>query len=65
LEIAISQKNIGFTYIGSFGLHDSLRPKVMSCIQYARLEGKLNVILVSGDHKLTAQVVALKAGVLT
>lgn len=45
-------------------MHDSLRPKVQSCIKYARDEGKLNVILISGDHKLTVEKIAERAGII-
>jgi len=53
-----------FTFIGCFGLRDPLRPKVLSCVNYARNEGKLMVRLVSGDHLETAKKVAMKAGIL-
>lgn len=40
--------------IGAFGLKDSLRPTVKSCVKFARDQAELNVRLISGDHAETA-----------
>lgn len=64
LEHRLSQGDLPFCYIGSFGLRDTLRPRVKSCVQYARDHAKLGVRLVSGDHIETAKMVAIKAGIL-
>lgn len=64
LEDSLNNGALPLTFIGVFGLKDSLRPKVKSAITYARDLGKLNVRLVSGDHYETAKAVALKSGIL-
>lgn len=61
---AIENGDLQLTLIGTFGLRDPLRNKVQSCVKYAREHAKLNVRLVSGDHKETAKSVAQKAGIL-
>lgn len=64
LENKLSENQLPFCYIGSFGLRDTLRPRVQSCVQYARDHAKLGVRLVSGDHIETARMIAIKAGIL-
>jgi len=65
LEDALINDNIELTFVSVFGLKDPLRPKVTSCVKYARDSGKMGVRLVSGDHVSTAKAVALKAGILS
>ena len=65
LEDALSSGELQLTFLGAFGLRDPLRPKVQSCIKYAKEHGELGVRLVSGDHLETARTVATKAGILT
>jgi len=55
---AIEHRDLQLTLISTFGLRDPLRNKVQSCVKYAREHAKLNVRLVSGDHKETAKSVA-------
>jgi len=62
--LAAGDDSFQFCYIGSFGLRDTLRPRVQSCVQYARDHARLGVRLVSGDHIETAKQVAIKAGIL-
>lgn len=64
LEEGLNKDILPFCYIGSFGLRDQLRPRVGSCIAYARENAYLNIRLVSGDHIDTARMVAIKAGIL-
>lgn len=64
VEELVNSQQLPFCYIGSFGLRDTLRPRVQSCVQYARDHARLGVRLVSGDHLETAKMVALKAGIL-
>ena len=45
-------------------MRDKNRPTVKSGIKYAIEDGKMNVRMISGDHKDTCQVVALKAGII-
>lgn len=64
IEDMVNSQQLPFCYIGSFGLRDTLRPRVQSCVQYARDHARLGVRLVSGDHIETAKMVAIKAGIL-
>jgi magnesium-transporting ATPase (P-type) len=64
VEELLNTQQLPFCYIGSFGLRDTLRPRVQSCVQYARDHAKLGIRLVSGDHFETAKNVAIKAGIL-
>lgn len=64
MEDALLNSQLPLTYIGAFGLRDSLRPRVPSCVTYARDHARLAVRLVSGDHLETAKAVAFKAGIL-
>lgn len=65
LERALEENSsINFIYLATFGLRDSLRPKVTSSIEYAVKAAQINVRLVSGDHKITATQFALKAGII-
>jgi magnesium-transporting ATPase (P-type) len=50
--------------IGMIALRDKNRATVKSAIHYATDVGKMNVRMISGDHKETCQVVALKAGII-
>lgn len=59
------EEDPSMTLIGIFGLKDSLRAKVQSCVHYARFYAQLGVRLVSGDHMDTARQVALKSGIMT
>jgi len=51
-------------FVGAFGMKDPLRPRVQSCVNYARNHAQMQVRLVSGDHIETAKAVAIKAGIL-
>jgi len=64
IEDGLNNGHFAFCYLGTFGLRDTLRPRVQSCVQYARDHARLGVRLVSGDHIETAKMVALKAGIL-
>ena len=52
------------TFLGLFALHDPLRQKVNSSVQYAT-KGMITTRLVSGDHIETAKAVAVQAGIMT
>lgn len=47
---------------GFYGLKDSLRPEVKEAIGQAQQAG-LKVVMITGDHKLTAQTIAQEAGI--
>lgn len=64
LEDAVDNGQLPLAFVGAFGLKDSLRAKVPSCVKHARENAQMTVRLVSGDHIETARAVALKSGVL-
>ncbi len=45
-----------------FGMKDALRPEVEEAMQRAISAG-IRVVLITGDHKVTAQAIALEAGI--
>lgn len=50
------------TFVGFFGMQDVLRPEVAGAMERATAAG-IRVVMITGDHKLTAHAVALEAGV--
>jgi len=58
----ISAKNIVFD--GLVALADPLRPKIPQAIAEARAAG-INVVMLTGDHKNTAEEIARQAGLVT
>ena len=49
-------------FIGFFGMKDALRPEVASAMEKATLAG-MRVVMVTGDHKATAEAIAKEAGI--
>ena len=64
LEEYLIGGQLSLSFIGVIGLKDPLRPRVQSCVKYAREHAQMQVRLVSGDHIETAKAVAIKAGIL-
>ncbi len=72
LGIAIEQKaktksiDIGdvgdLTFIGLFGIRDTLRPEVNEALSKARAAG-IRVVMITGDHVITAEAIATEAGI--
>ena len=52
------------TFLGLLGMIDPARPEVVGAVQVARDAG-LKCVMVTGDHKDTAEAIALQIGVLT
>ncbi|MBI4029276.1 MAG: HAD-IC family P-type ATPase [Candidatus Blackburnbacteria bacterium] len=52
----------GLTFAGFFGLKDTLRPEVHDAVQKAISAG-IKVVMITGDHKATAQAIAKEAGI--
>ena len=50
------------TFVGFFGMKDALRSEVAEATEKAVLAG-IRVVMITGDHKLTAQVIAKEAGI--
>jgi len=55
------EKNKKMVFVGFFALHDPIRNETKEAIQLCRQAG-LKPIIVTGDHRLTAQAVAEKLG---
>ena len=53
----------GLTFVCLFCMEDSIRPEVKDSILRAT-EAGLRVVMITGDHKLTAQAIAKEAGIL-
>lgn len=50
------------TFLGFLGMKDALRPEVHDAIKKANSAG-IRVIMITGDHKITARAVAKEAGI--
>ena len=59
----ISQEKIdNITFVGFFGMKDALRPEVPGAMSRAA-EAGVRVIMITGDHKITARAIAKEAGI--
>ncbi len=52
----------GLTFVGFFGMKDALRPEVADAMQKATSAG-IRVVMITGDHKITACAIAKEAGI--
>ena len=52
----------GLTFVSLFGMQDILRPEVVGAMERATAAG-IKVVMITGDHKLTAQAIAKEAGI--
>jgi len=52
----------GLTFVSLFGMQDILRPEVAGAMERATAAG-IKVVMITGDHKLTAQAIAKEAGI--
>ena len=52
----------GLTFVGLFGMQDILRPEVAEAMARASSAG-IKVVMITGDHKLTARAIAKEAGI--
>ncbi|MFA5933247.1 MAG: HAD-IC family P-type ATPase [Microgenomates group bacterium] len=50
------------TFVGFFGLKDTLRPEVHEAMRQAMSAG-IKVVMITGDHKITAEAIAREAGI--
>ncbi len=50
------------TFVGFFGMNDALRPEVKEAMQRVR-EADMRVVVITGDHRLTAQAIAKEADI--
>lgn len=49
------------SFVGFYGMKDALRPEVADAMHRASLAG-IRVVMITGDHKVTAQAIAKEAG---
>jgi len=61
IELAKEERDKKMVFVGFFALHDPLRQETGEAIQLCRQAG-MRPIIVTGDHRLTAQAVAEKLG---
>ncbi|MFH0927733.1 MAG: cation-transporting P-type ATPase [Candidatus Micrarchaeota archaeon] len=59
----ISSLERGYTFLGLIGFADPLRPGVHEAIERAERAG-VRIVMITGDHSLTAQSIAREAGIL-
>lgn len=52
----------GLTFVNFFGMQDILRPEVADAMERAAAAG-IKVVMITGDHRLTAQALAKEAGI--
>lgn len=59
----VTAKNIsGLTLVGFWGMKDALKKEVKEALQKAEAAG-IKVVMITGDHKITAQAIATEAGI--
>jgi Ca2+-transporting ATPase len=61
-EILAPEEIKSLTFVGFFGMKDALRPEVAESMQKAVSAG-IQVVMITGDHKVTAQAIAKEAGI--
>ncbi len=61
-ESVSSEMIHGLTFLGFFAMEDALRPEVPSAVESASSAG-VRVVMITGDHIITARAVALSAGI--
>lgn len=60
----ISPKDVkNLTFAGFFGIKDSLRSEAIESIEKIKSAG-IKVVMITGDHKITARAIAKEAGIL-
>lgn len=61
-EILEPKEIKSLTFVGFFGMKDALRPEVAEAMKKAVSAG-IRVVMITGDHKITAQTIAKEAGI--
>ncbi|HBT81547.1 TPA: ATPase [Candidatus Giovannonibacteria bacterium] len=61
-EILAPEEIKSLTFVGFFGMKDALRLEVAEAMQKAASAG-IRVVMITGDHKVTAQAIAKEAGI--
>ncbi|MFA7193454.1 MAG: HAD-IC family P-type ATPase [Candidatus Paceibacterota bacterium] len=52
------------TFVGFIGMKDTIRPEVFESMKRAKQAG-IKVVMITGDHKITAQAIAKEAGIFS
>jgi Ca2+-transporting ATPase len=63
-ETAVVGKLSHLTFVGFFGLRDPIREEVYDAVKKAKSAG-IRIIMITGDHKITASAIAKEAGILS
>lgn len=50
------------TFVGLLGMHDALRAEVVHTVLRAR-EAGIRTVMITGDHRITAQAIAVESGI--
>ncbi len=61
-EELVPQNISGLAFVGFFGIKDALRPEVPEAMHRA-LSAGIKVVMITGDHKITAQAIGREAGI--
>ncbi|MDO8593073.1 MAG: HAD-IC family P-type ATPase [bacterium] len=61
-EMLAPEEIKSLTFVGFFGMKDALRPEVAEAMQKAVSAG-IRVVMITGDHKVTARAIAKEAGI--
>ena len=61
-ENILNKQIKGATFVGFFGMKDALRPEVADAMARATKAG-VRVVMITGDHKITAMAIAREAGI--
>ncbi|MBI2609868.1 HAD-IC family P-type ATPase [Candidatus Giovannonibacteria bacterium] len=62
-ERNVSPENVrGLSFVGFMGMQDTLRPEVAEAVKRAK-EAGIRVVMITGDHKITARAIAKEAGI--
>lgn len=61
-KILLAEQVNDLEFIGFLGIKDSLRPEIFEAVIKAK-EAQIRVVMITGDHKITAQALATEAGI--
>jgi Ca2+-transporting ATPase len=61
-ETLMPEKIHSLTFVGFLGMKDALRPEAAGAMQKATSAG-IRVVMITGDHKITARSIAKEAGI--
>jgi len=63
VEKGVNQDTLpSLSFVGFFGMKDALRPEVKEAVQRVKT-ANIRVVMITGDHRLTAQAIAKEAGI--